>query len=537
VRINGNQELYAFHFDWLTAPDQKKYLVGSQAAQSPNAISAEMSAQDLENFLSLTRDIMAVTNSAGNILRANEAFHTMAGTSGQDENPSDFIDLFIEDDRPFVRVALQSVHFEDSEISETDFDARIKDAEGTIRWIHWRQRQSGNLVYCIGQDVTDAKTHREALKRREKQLGRAESLGRMGHWHWTVGAEDFEWSAELFRIFGVTGGDFKPTMDSMNALIHRRDIDRVNHAFQRSIIQQSNFDVEFRILRPDGEIRYIKCEGRCAYDDEDDVIAVYGIMQDNTERMAYEQELREAKEAAERAYATKSQFLANMSHELRTPLNAIIGFSEMIQRQLLGPVGTEKYLDYIDGIRQSGEHLLDLITDILDMSKIEAGKYELDLIELKVAKAISMATHMMEGRAQEAKIKITTVPVAEDLQIIADRRAFMQIILNLLSNAVKFSEAGDTVRVECHARENYVALKVFDEGIGIAANKLAQITKPFEQVSTSFSRNHQGSGLGLSITKELVEMHGGTLFIESTLGEGTTVTARLPYDASKATKK
>src|SRR5690606_36209740 len=121
---------------------------------------------------------------------------------------------------------------------------------------------------------------------------------------------------------------------------------------------------------PSGEIRYIRCQGRCELDHEDRVTSLFGIMQDITERTLYERELYEAKEAAERAYAAKSQFLANMSHELRTPLNAIIGFSEMMQRQLLGPIGTERYLDYITGIRESGEHLLDLISDILDMSKI-----------------------------------------------------------------------------------------------------------------------------------------------------------------------
>ena len=223
-----------------------------------------------------------------------------------------------------------------------------------------------------------------------------------------------------------------------------------------------------------------------------------------------------------------------MSHELRTPLNAIIGFSEMIEHQLLGPIGNEKYLEYIGGIRESGVHLLDLISDILDMSKIEAGKYELALEETNIIKTVQLAAHMMEGRAHESGVKlIQNHDIDENFKIIADRRAILQILLNLTSNAVKFTPEGGTVTIACAKRDNYLSLKIIDNGIGIPANKLASVTRPFEQVSSSYARDHDGSGLGLAITKNLAEMHGGNLHIESTPGEGTTVTVRLPFDAQK----
>ena len=303
--------------------------------------------------------------------------------------------------------------------------------------------------------------------------------------------------------------------------------------FQRAIIEQNDYEMDFRLHRPDGEIKFIRCEGRCETDLDDDVIALYGIMQDVTEATKREIDLREAKESAERAYAAKSQFLANMSHELRTPLNAIIGFSEMIERQLLGPIGTEKYLEYIGGIRQSGEHLLDLISDILDMSKIEAGKYELHLEKFNIAKVIRMAIHMMEGRALDAEIKINIDISNEELNIVADRRAVMQMILNLLSNAVKFSKHGKTINVQMKEREEHLSIRVEDEGIGIPANKLASITLPFEQAESDYTREYEGSGLGLAITKDLTEIHGGSLHIESTIDVGTTVTIRLPYEAKQ----
>ena len=257
-----------------------------------------------------------------------------------------------------------------------------------------------------------------------------------------------------------------------------------------------------------------------------------------TERMLYERDLRKAKEQAEKAYASRTQFLANMSHELRTALNAIIGFSEMIERQLLGPIGTEKYLEYISGIRDSGGHLLDLISDILDMSKIEAGKYELALEEVSIVKVLQLTAHMMEGRAHESGVKITlNQDLDEELKIIADRRAVLQIMLNLVSNAVKFTPEGGHVEIAGYERDNYLSLKVIDNGIGIPAHKLATITKPFEQVSSSYARDHEGSGLGLAISKELAEMHGGTLFVESVVDEGTTVTVRLPYNSDLEQQK
>jgi two-component system cell cycle sensor histidine kinase PleC len=289
--------------------------------------------------------------------------------------------------------------------------------------------------------------------------------------------------------------------------------------------------MEFRVMRPNGQARFIQLQGRCEFDSEGEVTSLFGIMQDVTERTQHERELREAKESAERAYAAKSQFLANMSHELRTPLNAIIGFSEMIQRQLLGPIGTEKYLDYITGIRESGEHLLDLITDILDMSKIEAGKYQLDVETFNMMKVLRLAAHMIEGRALDAQVKIISeIPEDQDLDVTGDRRAVMQVVLNILSNAVKFTEPGGEVRLSQHYDGESISVRIQDTGIGIPPSKLRYVTEPFEQAANHFTRNHEGSGLGLAITKELIELHGGHLTIESTVGVGTIVTFQIPLE-------
>lgn len=483
------------------------------------------------HFLELSDDVLLVFREDGTFQTINDSFTVLLGYALPDLAGRTFLDLVHPDDKAAVRTAMQGLLRGDAEGCVIDFECRIISNEARSVWMQWKHKQAEGRIYSSGRDISAVKKHEQALIRREQQLSEAEAIGRMGHWHWTIGQQDIRFSDEIYRIFGVERGLFEPTLDSVNAMLHRRDAGRMEQAFERAVIEQADHEIDFRVLCPDGQTRHVRCQGRCEFDAVGDVIGLYGIMQDITQIMEHEQELRAAKDAAERAYAAKSQFLANMSHELRTPLNAIIGFSEMIQQQLLGPIGNERYLDYIKGINESGEHLLDLITDILDMSKIEAGKYELDLEDVNIAKTIRLAVHMVEARAAEKSIKLHVQMPDETLRIHADRRAIMQMTLNLLSNAVKFSHAGGRIEIECLSKGDYVTLKVKDQGIGIPAHKLPTITNPFEQAANQYTRNHEGSGLGLSITKELAEMHGGNLHIESKVDVGTSVTIRLPVKA------
>lgn len=432
-----------------------------------------------------------------------------------------------------------SLHFDRVETNTGQFvfvaSAEKKTARDTLRDFVSKQieekedspKTTNHLLNFDLEKTTVA--YRATLTRQRKRLSEAEAIANIGQWHWRVGQDNLSFSDQLYVIFGLDSNTFSPTLNNVTEMIHKDDADRMMQVFQRAIIEQQNYDMDFRINTLSDETRYIRCEGRCQTDKEGDVIALYGIMQDVTETRQREIDLRQAKDTAERAYAAKSQFLANMSHELRTPLNAVIGFSEMMERQLLGPIGTEKYLEYITGIRESGEHLLDLISDILDMSKIEAGKYELALEQFNIAKTIRLAVHMIEGRALDNAIKINIALDNEDLKIVADRRAVMQMILNLLSNAVKFSNQNGVINVTLKEHEDSLSINVEDNGIGIPANKLANITMPFEQAQVDYKKEYEGTGLGLSITKELSESHGGSLDIQSTLDVGTIVTIHLPY--------
>lgn len=237
------------------------------------------------------------------------------------------------------------------------------------------------------------------------------------------------------------------------------------------------------------------------------------------------------KTRAEGANRSKSEFLANMSHELRTPLNAVIGFSEMMEAQLFGPLGAKKYEEYASDIKASGQHLLDVINDILDMSKIEAGRMTLEQENVDMKDLVEESLRLVSGRADIADVKLHNDVAAQE-PVWVDKRAIKQVLLNLLSNAVKFTSAGGDVTVRAgDDGSGNLLVSVEDTGIGIPPSALSKLGRPFEQVENQLSKKHNGTGLGLALSRSLVEMHGGTLTIESEEGIGTTVSFTLPREA------
>jgi PAS domain S-box-containing protein len=252
-----------------------------------------------------------------------------------------------------------------------------------------------------------------------------------------------------------------------------------------------------------------------------------GIIRDITERHRQQAEIQLAKEAAEAASAAKTKFLAIMSHELRTPLNAIIGFSQVLDQGIGGSLSaTQK--GYLKDIRVAGEQLLSLVNDLLDLSKIEAGKYELAIERLSVATVVADVTSLLSGQARDRGIALVVAETDAGLQVDADPRALRQMLQNLLSNALKFTPAGGRVTASAKRMGDRIEIAVTDSGIGISPEDIDRITEPFHQIDNVMTRKHDGTGLGLSIVSGLIGEHGGRIEIVSEPGQGTTVTLVFP---------
>jgi len=303
--------------------------------------------------------------------------------------------------------------------------------------------------------------------------------------------------------------------------------------------------VEFRVRRerPDasegGAPEFIWIEMRCRPLEglADEGIShrreVVAVLRDVTERKLQEQALEDARAEAERANAAKNRFLATMSHELRTPLNAIIGFSDMLKKEALLALDQKRRVEYAGVINDSGNHLLAVVNGILDMSKIETGKFEITPEPFAPDEVVGSCCDMLALRARDAGVELEKRIDGVLPEMVADKRALSQILLNLLSNAIRFTDRGGKVAVGARAEAAQVIFVVEDNGVGIGDKDLPRLGEPYFQAQSSYDRRHGGTGLGLSIVKGLVRLHGGELEIKSRLGEGTRIAVRLPLDCER----
>jgi len=300
----------------------------------------------------------------------------------------------------------------------------------------------------------------------------------------------------------------------------------IEHMRRRIAGEETVSRYEFRLQRPDGTIVWV--DTAAALVQWDGQPASLSWLSDITRRKQVEEELIKSKERAEFADRTKTEFLANMSHELRTPLNAIIGFAEVIKDQMFGPVGLKKYADYARDIHSSGRHLLSVINDILDLSKLEAGKLELRESEVSLVRVADECMTLIRDRADKSKVRLIGEFEPNLPPLICDERAVKQVLLNFLSNAVKFTPQGGKVTLRLRRVADGIAVSVVDTGIGMSKAEIAVALSAFGQVDSKLARKHRGTGLGMPIAKSLIELHGGTLTVESTPSVGTTMTATFP---------
>ena len=282
----------------------------------------------------------------------------------------------------------------------------------------------------------------------------------------------------------------------------------------------------------EGQFTPVRLDLSAARDGEGAITRILCQVTEAAEEVALRLQAAEKTREAESANESKSRFLAAVSHELRTPLNAILGFSDILLGEYFGKLADDRQKEYVTLIRQSGGHLLSVVNTMLDMSKIEAGRYELMMEPFLASEPVRICEEMLGLQAREKGLTLTS-RVARDLgEVTADRRAVQQVLINLVGNAIKFTNAGGVVSIDASRRDGQFVLVVSDTGIGIAADKLHLIGQPFQQIQNDYTRSYEGTGLGLSLVKGLVGLHGGQFHIASKAGEGTVITILLPEDGS-----
>jgi two-component system, cell cycle sensor histidine kinase DivJ len=295
--------------------------------------------------------------------------------------------------------------------------------------------------------------------------------------------------------------------------------------------------VDIRFERPSvsaegAQFVHMRCEMAPLRDAEGRLVAIVAQSCDVSDEARFRAEAAEKAAHAESANDAKTRFLAAVSHELRTPLNAILGFSDVLAGEYFGKLQNDRQREYVSLIHRSGTHLLSVVNTMLDVSKIEAGRYELVPEPFQVAEAIAACEAMLSHQAQEKGVRLTSRVMRAVDEVNADQRAFQQILINLIGNAIKFTDRGGLVTVDAENDGALLKLTVSDTGIGIAEDKLQMLGQPFVQIQNDYTRRYEGTGLGLSLVKGLVELHGGSVSIRSSEGKGTVVVASIPRDGS-----
>jgi signal transduction histidine kinase/DNA-binding response OmpR family regulator len=369
----------------------------------------------------------------------------------------------------------------------------------------------------------------QALKESQARLAQAQRIARIGNWEYDF--QTIHWSEEVYRISDLMPEEFTPTPENHLNTVHPEDLPFVLRTL-RDALNGQNFNIDFRILSALGTLKYANMQS-CSVFEKDKVVKVIGTIQDITNRKLVEQELIEAKRMAEQSTRVKEEFLANMSHEIRTPMNAIIGFTHLL---LDGEI-SEEHKEYVEAIRYSGENLLVIINDILDFSKMEAGKFLLEEADFHLRDVIQSLIHVFEPKAREKNIQLTfSIQPDTPVNLIGDSVRINQVLMNLIGNALKFTEQGSVkLYIKTISQDDLQALLEFsieDSGIGIPENKLRSIFESFTQGSGDTVRKFGGTGLGLTIVKRIVELHGGTISVQSKLGQGSTFILTLPFQKS-----
>jgi PAS domain S-box-containing protein len=391
-------------------------------------------------------------------------------------------------------------------------------------------------VIHVRDDVTAEHEALRNLDESRSMMSLAQRMTSHGHFVYDTDLDRIiDASETIGKIFGIETSQFLTDQKSTLAFIHPEDRERVTEHLLSTARTFSPVDIEFRVLWPNGEVRHLHEQSEFMLNEQGQRInRRIGAIHDVTGERRTAEELRRARDDAERASRAKTEFLATISHELRTPLNAIIGFSEVILEGMFGPLENPRYTEYVRDINESGRHLLELINDILDLAKAEAGRLQLNEDIVNLRSVIEQSTKLFRERADRSGITLVAVAPRGLPRLRADTRKLRQVLLNLISNAVKFTPENGRIEVRGELREDGgVDIVVGDTGIGMSAEDMSRAFEVFGQVDSALNRRYEGTGLGLPLSRAVMQLHGGDLIMESELGHGTRVIARFPEERTE----
>ncbi|WP_431856939.1 response regulator [Azospirillum sp.] len=479
-------------------------------------------------------DVIGKVGPDGVLTFASGAVREMMGCAPSDLVGQRFIDLLHPADRLAAGALPGGGHAPPA--PESRFTGRIRHAEG--RWVWVEVGVSAFAGHAAGRAPAYVMVIRDIARRVEADAALRESEAR-----YRLLAENVSdvivrvsldgvrtyCSGAVHDVFGYRPGEL--TGQGFTRQVHPEDRATAGALFSRLTPTRPRGTASFRMQHKDGGWVWTEASARLLTDPRTgEPVEFVFVIRDIVDRKRMEEDLEEARRTAELANQSKSAFLASLSHELRTPLNAIIGFADLIAREAFGPAGDRQYVQFGSDIRDSGQHLLGLINEILDHAKAEAGRLRLHEDTVDLSAAVRFCTRMITARAERSGVTLTARVAAEAQFIRADEKRIRQIVLNLLTNAVKYTPSGGQVTVTVDLQEGAPTVTVSDTGIGIDEKDMPRVLQAFEQVENPANRQITGTGLGLPLTRHLVELHGGTLALSSCVGKGSTIAARFPAE-------
>ncbi|HKJ82939.1 MAG TPA: PAS domain S-box protein [Mariprofundaceae bacterium] len=487
----------------------------------------------------------------GNLLRWNRNLETLTGYSGSEIEMMQPLDFFAKEDRPSIQQSISAI----LEQGEASTDSSLISRKGRSNpYLLTGRRVVINGEPCLimmGFDISRRKRIESRLRSSEENLAMAQRIAHLGSWENDLVRHRLAWSDETYRILSITPSESMPNYEAFMEVVHPADQAMLRQAQQRAINGEEELELEYRVVRKDGEVRWVYEMGNLERDAEGNPLRLTGAILDITERKQAEHALRDLNESLERQVAlrtaelrealvraesadeVKSRFLATMSHELRTPLNSIIGFTSTVLNGMAGPL-TEEQSKQLEMVQQSARHLLELINDVLDISKIEANQLQIRTESFDLRGSLDRVISSMRPMAERKGIQLNTTITTELETMRSDRRRVEQILLNLINNAIKFTEEGMvSVRVgggrpQGDGTLSPLRFEITDTGIGIETGDFATLFRPFHQIDGSIARQHEGTGLGLAICQRLAQLLEGEISVESEPSKGSTFTVLLP---------